>query len=197
MSKKPGANKDNLEHTHKIFLKLGRKEFANHGYAGASTSRIVEASGMARGSLYYHFEDKKGLFIAVFGDVLREMERKILRSMVGIADPWQAIKTGCSTYIDLCMKKDVRRILLESHAALDYRERLHIQKSILLGTLHAHVLKALEAGYFKGNDPQIVTLLVFGMVSEAGRSLEIADNPKAYRDHVTASCMMFLEKMAS
>jgi AcrR family transcriptional regulator len=60
MGKKHGPNKENLEATRRIFLNIARKEFSTRGYYNASTAAIVEESGMARGSLYYHFGDKKG-----------------------------------------------------------------------------------------------------------------------------------------
>lgn len=70
MSKRPGPNKDNLEATRKIFMDIAKLEFCNHGYSDASTTRIVTKSGMARGSLYYHFGDKNGLFKAVYEELL-------------------------------------------------------------------------------------------------------------------------------
>lgn len=37
-------------------------EFAEHGYRGASISRIVAAAGIAKGSFYQYFEDKEDLY---------------------------------------------------------------------------------------------------------------------------------------
>ena len=66
MAKRPGANKDNYDETQSVFLALARLEFATYGYAKASTNRIVQQSGMARGSLYYHFKDKEDLFRSIW-----------------------------------------------------------------------------------------------------------------------------------
>ena len=38
-------------------------EFAQHGYDNASINRIVSAAGIAKGSFYQYFEDKKDVFI--------------------------------------------------------------------------------------------------------------------------------------
>lgn len=38
-------------------------EFVERGYTGASLSRIIEAGGLSKGSLYYYFEDKEDLFV--------------------------------------------------------------------------------------------------------------------------------------
>jgi len=38
-------------------------EFAKHGYGNASINRIVSAAGIAKGSFYQYFEDKKDVFM--------------------------------------------------------------------------------------------------------------------------------------
>ncbi|TYP55445.1 TetR/AcrR family transcriptional regulator [Thermosediminibacter litoriperuensis] len=43
-------------------LQVAIEEFARHSYREASVNRIVERSGIAKGSFYQYFEDKKDLF---------------------------------------------------------------------------------------------------------------------------------------
>jgi AcrR family transcriptional regulator len=38
------------------------QEFAEKGFGGASINRIIQRSGMSKGSVYYYFEDKSDLF---------------------------------------------------------------------------------------------------------------------------------------
>ena len=73
MSKNIGPNKENFDKTNERFLAVARDEFANHGYAAASTNRMVQQSSMARGTLYYHFKDKRGIFAAVFKNLQHEI----------------------------------------------------------------------------------------------------------------------------
>lgn len=40
-------------------------EFAAHGFHDASLNRVLEASGMSKGSLYYHFDGKEDLYVHV------------------------------------------------------------------------------------------------------------------------------------
>lgn len=44
-------------------LRLAIAEFAEHPYAVASLSRIVERAGIAKGSMYQYFEDKQDLYL--------------------------------------------------------------------------------------------------------------------------------------
>lgn len=44
-------------------IELAIEEFADHEYAQASISRLVEKAGIAKGSFYQYFEDKRDLFM--------------------------------------------------------------------------------------------------------------------------------------
>jgi AcrR family transcriptional regulator len=49
-----------------VLLEAAALEFAAHGYQGASINRIIDQSGMSKGSVYYYFEDKADLFSTTF-----------------------------------------------------------------------------------------------------------------------------------
>ncbi len=46
-------------------LQAAAEEFAERGYEAASVNRIVDRSGMSKGSIYYYFDDKDDLFSTV------------------------------------------------------------------------------------------------------------------------------------
>jgi TetR/AcrR family transcriptional regulator len=47
----------------KLIIELAIEEFAEHDYAQASISRLVEQASIAKGSFYQYFEDKRDLFL--------------------------------------------------------------------------------------------------------------------------------------
>jgi AcrR family transcriptional regulator len=46
-------------------LETAAKEFAGHGYDGASLNHILAAAGVSKGAAYYYFDDKADLFATV------------------------------------------------------------------------------------------------------------------------------------
>jgi AcrR family transcriptional regulator len=57
---------DNLEpEKQEAILRAAGEEFAERGFGAASINRIIRASGMSKGSVYYYFEDKADLFATV------------------------------------------------------------------------------------------------------------------------------------
>jgi AcrR family transcriptional regulator len=46
-------------------LETAAREFAHHGFDGASLNHILGAAGLSKGAAYYYFDDKADLFTAV------------------------------------------------------------------------------------------------------------------------------------
>ncbi len=52
-------------------------EFAEHGYLGASTNRIVAAAGISKGLLFHYFGNKKKLFLYVLDYTISHLMEKM------------------------------------------------------------------------------------------------------------------------
>lgn len=61
-------------------LNAAYQEFAEHGYAQASTNRIVKEASIGKGMLFYYFKSKKDLFIYLF-DYATEVIGKIFEEI--------------------------------------------------------------------------------------------------------------------
>jgi AcrR family transcriptional regulator len=53
-------------------------EFSDKGYAQASVNTMVSASGIAKGSIYQYFKDKKSLFLYIFDFAVGQVRRTLL-----------------------------------------------------------------------------------------------------------------------
>lgn len=196
MSKRPGKNKDNFEETKCHFLVIAREEFAEYGYAEASTSRIVQRSGMARGSLYYHFGDKNGLFKAVYEQIMFEGLEKITFQMKGQPTEWGALNAGIQAFLDLCMDPIYRKIILmESQAAMTFKERYAVHERTLLGKLRELLPGLLSDGYFPGHTEQTISVFLFGMLSESGRTMDSSQDIAKARELFGSAMKSTLELM--
>lgn len=183
MSKRPGKNKENSEKTHQVFIDIAREEFTDSGYAEASTSRIVQQSGMARGSLYYHFGDKNGLFKAVYEDMMHKGLVRISEKMDKEANEWDALLTGAHAFMDLCMDRPYRKIvLIESQAAISFHYRFKIHEQTLLGKMRTLLPALLKSNHFPGHTQDTIVIFIFGILAEIGRSFDSAEDIEAARE---------------
>src|SRR5687768_5491661 len=68
--------------TRALLVGAARKLFADKGFADVSTEAIVKAAGVTRGALYHQFNDKAGLFAAVYEDVERDLVADIAKQIM-------------------------------------------------------------------------------------------------------------------
>jgi AcrR family transcriptional regulator len=54
-------------------LEAAAKEFAAHGYEGASLNRILDAAGVSKGAAYYYFDDKADLFLTTVAHFMAQI----------------------------------------------------------------------------------------------------------------------------
>jgi AcrR family transcriptional regulator len=173
MSKRPGPNKENLEETREAFLKTAIREFVEHGYARASTNRIVESTGMARGSLYYHFGDKQGLFRAVFEHIIAQAFVKIREAADSVSDSWEGIARACEAYLDLCATQEFRKIILiESQAALAFQDRMEIHARTIRTVVQSRLENLAAQGRIEYDAIPSISYFLYGTTGEMGRFLD-------------------------
>ena len=55
--------------------------FAEHGYAGTSVREIVEQAGVSKPVLYYHFQNKEGIFLAIL-EVAENLQKQLLADVL-------------------------------------------------------------------------------------------------------------------
>ena len=67
-----------MENTRDRILEAALRLFHEHGYRGATTAEIARQAGVAEGTIYRYFKDKKELFLACVEPVIEEAVRREL-----------------------------------------------------------------------------------------------------------------------
>jgi AcrR family transcriptional regulator len=81
----------NAADTRDRLLEAARDEFAQHGFAGARTNRIVKCAGSNPRMIYHYFGDKAGLYVAVLEEALGELRREELKIDVQHLEPLEGL----------------------------------------------------------------------------------------------------------
>ena len=134
-------------------LAHARDVFARRGYHDANVDEIVKAAGVARGTFYLYFEDKRAVFEEIIDRFIAKLAMSILR--VDPRDP--------SRDVTWQVRENIRRIV---HLLLEDRATTKILLSDALGVdvafdrkLHSfydEVSKLLEESLREGQDLKIV-----------------------------------------
>src|ERR671916_2118160 len=139
---------EQAEGTRAALVAAGRTLFAERGYAGVATEEIVATARVTRGALYYHFEDKRDLFRAVFAEVDRELVEGVARVALGEPDPWESLLAGCDAFLDACIDPALQRIVfLDAPSVLGWRDWHETSEAAsALGVVEFGLQGAAEAG---------------------------------------------------
>lgn len=65
-----------MESTRDRILETALRLISEHGYRGATTAEIARQAGVAEGTIYRYFKDKKELFLACVDPVIQEAIRR-------------------------------------------------------------------------------------------------------------------------
>lgn len=132
---------------------------------------------MARGSLYYHFEHKQGLFRAVFEHVIKQAYEKMSAAANSTDDNWEGLARACEAYLDLCASKEFRKIILiESQAALEFSDRMAIHAATIRPIAFSRLERMANEGRIERESIPSIAYFLFGTTGEMGRFLEYSSD---------------------
>lgn len=104
----------------KVLLEVALQEFLQHGYGGASVSRIVKNAQMSKTTVYSRFSSKEALFHAIIEQQIEQLApEKVLSTTKGPLTLEEGLKAYANHMLALSLKGDLlgvnRLMYSESH----------------------------------------------------------------------------------
>ena len=188
---------EQAEGTRTALIEAARPLFAERGFADVATEEIVAAARVTRGALYYHFEDKRDLFRAVYAEVDRELVEGIARVALAESDPWQRLIAGFDAFLDACVDPALQRIVfLDAPSVLGWREwHDAAEEASALGVVEFGIQGAVDAGLVEVTNVGVFAHLMLGALNEAGLFIAHSDDPRQARDDVAVAMRELLDGM--
>jgi TetR/AcrR family transcriptional regulator len=91
--------------TREAILAAAATEFAAHGFAGASVDSIATGSGFNKAMIYYHFRNKKGLYVEILRDVFRVMGSRTASIAASDRDPGAKVEAFIDALNDMASNR--------------------------------------------------------------------------------------------
>lgn len=98
-------------------LAAALKEFAAHGYHGASTGAIAKRAGISQPYIYALFPNKQELFLATSRLAMGRLRDRFSEAARGATDPEDALKRMGEAYGGLLEDRDEIMFQMQTHAA--------------------------------------------------------------------------------
>jgi len=101
--------------TRRALLDAAEEVFGELSYDGASVAEIVRRAGVAQGTFYVYFPDKKAAFVELVRELNHELRRTIAEAISGIEDRFEVERVGFVTFFNYVLQhKALYRIVRES-----------------------------------------------------------------------------------
>ena len=144
--------------------------FDRDGYASTSMEQIAAAAGIAKPTLYHYFRSKDEILRGVHENFITTLlERQDERVRLGLAPA--DLLLGAMTDIFGLMEthRGYVRVFFENYRELpdEARREIRVKRDRYEGLVRDAVVQGIEAGAFRGVDPDAATMAVFGICNWA------------------------------
>ena len=172
--------------------------FGTKGFHETSTTDLTEMTGVAEGTVFYHFGNKEKLFLAVLDHVRNEFAREFA-SYLNVAEPdsgLQMLEETVAFFLELAESK--RELFLILHRSDAYelartneqcRVELEGIYDCLVGVFEAALVRGQEDGSVAHMSARRMALLIFNMVDGLVRLRDCSlYEPGAFFPDVLRAC---------
>lgn len=179
-------------------LLAARRLFANQGYDGTTTRDLAQVAGVAEGTLFRHFTNKKAILVEVVTQGWVEILTDLLTELSEMGSYKAVAKVMHRRMLHFRENADLLKVcFMESQFHPDLRDR--IQKEVInkmLDVAEAFFQTAMDRGVYRRMDPKIVARVFLGMFTVAGFSqdtiMEPGASPKAMQEMAEGLADIFL-----
>ncbi|WP_341676627.1 TetR family transcriptional regulator [Niveibacterium sp. SC-1] len=141
--------KAETEATRKLIIDAARREFAARGVSRTSLEQIAASAGLTRGAIYWHFQNKVDLFIALRDDVVLPLVGRLESALdlSQFADPLDAIEDYLLAHFqrlesDLVVRETFEVMMLKCEYTSEFGELLRCAMDRT-----QHIFVKLEGAY--------------------------------------------------
>jgi AcrR family transcriptional regulator len=167
--------------TRSKILSTARNLFARRGYDGTTTRELAENAGIAEGTLFRHFSNKKAILVEVATQGWVELLTDLLMELSEMANYEAIAQVIYKRMLHLGKNYEVMRIcFMEVQFHSDLQEK--IQKEVvakMTDVAEAFFQTAIDRGVYRPLNAKVVAQVFLGMFVIAGFSHDTLLQPEA------------------
>ena len=164
----PSTRSPRAQRTRAALIDAARKVFERDGFLNARVTDIADEAGVAHGSFYTYFTDKKEVLAAVLAELQEEMLHPTPSRAALEEDPAVAIEDANRAYLEAYRRNAGLMALLEDMAAIDEDFlALRQERTRAFVSRNARAIRRLQRQGLADRelDPELTALAISSMVS--------------------------------
>jgi AcrR family transcriptional regulator len=146
-SKRASGRGHDPEMTRQNIISVATREFAEKGFSGARVDEIAAHTNTSKRMIYYYFQDKEGLFIAVLEEAYRRIRQIEATLDLAHLEPETAIRALVGFTFDYQNSNEdfIRLVMVEN-----IHQGSHLARSRAIQDLNVSVIDTLHDIYKRG-----------------------------------------------
>jgi AcrR family transcriptional regulator len=146
--------------------------FAQRGYGGTTTRDLAQAAGVAEGTLFRHFENKKAILVEVATQGWVEILTDLLTELSEMGSYKAISQVMHRRMLNLRKNTDMMRVcFMEAQFHPELREQIQTQViGKMTDVAEAFFQTAMDRGIYRPMNPRVVARIFLGMFAVAGFS---------------------------
>lgn len=154
-------------------LQAATRAFALKGFRETSTTDLAQMTGVAEGTVFYHFGSKEKLLLAVLSDIRRRFQEQFSAYLetAKVTSGLDMLEETASFYLQLATEQEELFLLLHRSDAYElartnqeYRAELEAIFDCLVGIFERALVQGQEDGSMEPMATRNMALLIFNMV---------------------------------
>ncbi|NJN03255.1 MAG: TetR/AcrR family transcriptional regulator [Leptolyngbyaceae cyanobacterium SL_1_1] len=159
-------------------LRAAQRLFAKKGYGGTSTRELAQAAGVAEGTLFRHFDNKKAILVEVATQGWIEILTDLLTELSEMGSYKAVAQVMRRRMLSLPKNSDMMRVcFMEAQFHPELREQIQAEViAKMTDVAEAFFQTAMDRGTYRPINPRVVARIFLGMFTVAGFSqMTLAD----------------------
>lgn len=153
-------------------LKAAQRLFARRGFEGTTTRELAQAAGVAEGTLFRYFENKKAILVEVATQGWIEILTDLLTELSEMGSYKAIAQVMRRRMINLHENADLLRVcFIEAQSHPDLQQRIQTDVIVkMTDVAEAFFETAMDQGIYRRMNPRMVAQVFLGMFTVAGFS---------------------------
>lgn len=179
-------------------LKSALRLFARRGYDGTTTRDLAEAAGVAEGTLFRHFPNKKAILVEVATQGWVEILTDLLTELSEMGSYKAVAQVMRRRMLNLHQNADMLKVcFMEAQFHPDLRDRIQSEViAKMTDVAEAFFQTAMDQGIYRRMNPKMVARVFLGMFAVAGFSqstiMEPGSSPTEMQEMAEGLAEIFL-----
>jgi len=179
-------------------LKAALRLFAKSGYDGTTTRDLAESAGIAEGTLFRHFPNKKAILIEVATQGWVEILTDLLTELSEMGSYKAVAQVMRRRMLNLHKNADMLKVcFMEAQFHPELRDRIQLEViNKMTDVAEVFFQSAMDQGIYRRTNPKIVARVFLGMFAVAGFSQDTivgeGSSPKEMQEMAEGLADIFL-----